>query len=560
MGADDTPRRAGFLERRGGWIVAVAGLAAATLILYVGRGTSFFLDEWWFIARRRGGGIDSFLDSHNGHLTAIPVAVYKILLATVGLRSYVPYRVVLVGFHLLTCALLFVYLRRRAPAVYAVAATVLMLFLGHAWEDLLWAFQITFLLSAATGIAALLLLDRRDRAGDVGAMVAVAASIASGGIGLVFAGGVLVELLWTRRDQRRLWIVGVPLAAYAVWQLAYGGADGSLENFSHLVSFTNTLAGDAGRALVGTSVLAGAAVAAVVVAVVVQVVRTWPISGRFANTIAMPLGFWALLTYSRGDFGVGNRYTYLSVLFLILVGAEVVAKAPSARALPRPVVVVGAAALVLVLSFSVIDNVRAFSDGRSVLTGFAARDGARFSALMLASDRAARDAAIFRPTSGPKAGGIIDALTELDFPTLDADALLAQREDAREEADNTIALALGRVVDVGSDATGDPTARDFTVEGSAGTLQQDGACLTLTAGGPSGDVTLTGDTIHARVTASADAPVEVSARSLADAFREPIATIAPGTTRDITFAANGIRPWLLRLSTTGTLQACDRPR
>ncbi|HEX5585916.1 MAG TPA: hypothetical protein VFZ17_01275, partial [Acidimicrobiia bacterium] len=276
-------------------------MLASSLIFHAARGTSFFLDEWWFIADRRDVSLDDFLRPHFGHLIAIPVAIYKVLFETFGLRSYTPYLVVLVSLHVLTCVLLFVYLRRRGPVVYALVATIAMLFIGHAWEDVIWPFQMTYLLSAATGVAALLLLDRRSRIGDLGAMVAIAASIAAGGVGLSFAGGALLELLWTRRDWRRLWIAGAPLALYALWYVKYEVPQGSLDNVTRFDPFTTRLAGEASRSLLGTSVGLGQVVmVTLLVAVGVQVVRTWPISGRFANCIGMLLGYWALLTYARG--------------------------------------------------------------------------------------------------------------------------------------------------------------------------------------------------------------------------------------------------------------------
>ncbi|HEX5587443.1 MAG TPA: hypothetical protein VFZ17_09055, partial [Acidimicrobiia bacterium] len=314
------------LTRRAGWIVGTVAVVASALILRAARGTNFFFDEWWFITHRRDASFDDFVRPHNGHLVAIPVAIYNALFRTVGLRSYTPYLLLLVGLHVLTCVLLFVYLRRRAPVLYALLAAVMMLLLGNAWQDLLWAFQITYLLSAAAGVGALLLLDRRDRVGDVGAMLAITASVLSGGLGLVFAGGALVELLWTRRDRRRLWIVAVPIAMYLVWYATNGASDGAFENLTHFDPYTTTLAGHAARSLLGTSLLVGKLIALVfLIIVAVQVVRTWPIAGRFANCIAMLVAYWLLLTYDRGNDigGTESRYVYLSVLLMLLVGGEV---------------------------------------------------------------------------------------------------------------------------------------------------------------------------------------------------------------------------------------------
>ena len=284
-----TPGSSSLLDRSANMIVGVAAVVAAALLLYVGRRSSFFWDEWWFIVRRRDAALDDFFRPWNGHLIAIPVTIYKALFALFGLRHYLPYRVVLTALHVGTCVLLFAYLRRRVIVAYTLATTIVILFLGVAWEDLLWPFQITFVLSLAGGIGALFLLDRGHRRADVGAMLALGVSLSSAGLGLLFAGGLLVELLWSRRDRRRLWVVLVPLALYGVWYVLDSTPSGALSEFQYFEPFTTTLVGETGRALFGTSIgLGQVLVIAFYVLAVVQAVRTWPVSGRFVNTLALP--------------------------------------------------------------------------------------------------------------------------------------------------------------------------------------------------------------------------------------------------------------------------------
>ena len=97
----------------------------------------------------------------------MPVLVYKLLFSTVGIDSYLPYRVLGLAMHCGVVVLLFSYARRRVGDVLALAAAAAILLLGTAWQDVLWPFQIGFLGSLAAGIGALLALDREDRRGDV---------------------------------------------------------------------------------------------------------------------------------------------------------------------------------------------------------------------------------------------------------------------------------------------------------------------------------------------------------------------------------------------------------
>ena len=142
-----------FAERllaRADVIVLSALLSAGAFVIYfVGRGLNFFYDEWDFILGRRGNSIDSFLESHGGHLVVVPVLIYKTLFAIVGLEHYGPYRLTDLALHLLCVILLFVLVRRRVGGAVAVIAAASLLFLGGAWQDLLWAFQITYLGSIA---------------------------------------------------------------------------------------------------------------------------------------------------------------------------------------------------------------------------------------------------------------------------------------------------------------------------------------------------------------------------------------------------------------------------
>ena len=150
--------------------VALAGLLVATaaLVLYLGRSTSFYFDEWNFVLLRRAWDADALLQPHNEHLSLVPVLIYKAIFTTAGIDSYVPFRVAGVAVHLLTLVALFVYARRRVGDVLALGAAVVIAVLGPAWPDVLWPFQMGFLGSLAAGIGALLALDRGDRRGEIG--------------------------------------------------------------------------------------------------------------------------------------------------------------------------------------------------------------------------------------------------------------------------------------------------------------------------------------------------------------------------------------------------------
>ena len=116
----------------------------------------------------------------------VPVLIYKALLATFGMDSARPFQVIEVLSFLLSDALLFIWIRRRVGAWLALAAVVPILFLGSAYEDLLWQFQVGYFGSMACGLGMLLALDRDDRVGDRWACALLAASMTFSSVGLAF--------------------------------------------------------------------------------------------------------------------------------------------------------------------------------------------------------------------------------------------------------------------------------------------------------------------------------------------------------------------------------------
>ena len=136
--------------------------------------------------------------------------------------SALPFRVVSTAFFLLSAVLLFTYLRDRLGEWPALAGTAVVLFLGAAWEDLLWPFQIGYFGATATGLGMLLALQRQSRRGDRLACLLLTLSILFSSLGLSFAIGAAVAVALRPDRWRRLYIFAIPLAIYALWYLGWG--------------------------------------------------------------------------------------------------------------------------------------------------------------------------------------------------------------------------------------------------------------------------------------------------------------------------------------------------
>src|SRR5262245_47511654 len=88
--------------------VVVFGAAEALALfvwLHVSRNAWFDLDEWDFIVQRKAGDLGDLFRPHNGHWTTLPILAYRFLYATVGLRTYFPYRFLAIVLYLISPAL-----------------------------------------------------------------------------------------------------------------------------------------------------------------------------------------------------------------------------------------------------------------------------------------------------------------------------------------------------------------------------------------------------------------------------------------------------------------------
>ena len=200
----------------------LAALAAGT-IMWLGRGMTFFADEWAFIESRSLGDPLSWFWPHNEHWVTLPVLVYRAVVETVGIGSYVPYHLVLVALHIGVAAVVFRLTRRSTGARFALVASTIVLFLGGGFENLYWSFQISFVGSTFFGLLA---MDVSDRPASPSRALLVAglllASLATSGVGVVVAIAVGIEWLTGRSWRPYVPYLVVPAGAFLIWYLAFG--------------------------------------------------------------------------------------------------------------------------------------------------------------------------------------------------------------------------------------------------------------------------------------------------------------------------------------------------
>lgn len=375
-------------------ILVAALLVSSALLLVLGSGTTFFQDAWAFLLERRGDSAHDFLRPHNEHISVIPVAIEKLLEAVFGLESAAPERVVLTAMLSATAALVFVYVRRRLGAWLALIAAVLLLFLGSAWEVLLWPFEMSLVGSVITGVAMLLALDRNDRRGDAAACVLLVISIGFSSLGVTFAVGAGVDVFLRRgaRGLRRIYIPAAPLFLYAIWYVAYGReahSGISLHNAVHsppfmVEGFAASVESTFGlRTIVGgiydhQRPYLGLAVLLVLIGLfaywqrrkpeVFQRMRDPGISPRLWPVAASASAFWLFAALNRipGREATASRYMHIGAVFVLLIAADLF---QGAR-FRRPALIVGAVVAMAAVASNLVPLMEGkdFLDEQSTLT------------------------------------------------------------------------------------------------------------------------------------------------------------------------------------------------
>jgi len=313
-------------------LVATAAIIASGAILWLARGFTFYFDEWTVILPADSSWT-VYLQPHNEHPAMLLRLIYAVLLNTVGMRSYVPYMAVLLALHATTVVLLFELVRRRVGDLIGIGAAVLLLVMGAAWENLLWAFQIGFVGSVACGLGALLLIPR-----IWAAMLLLFASLMFSGIGLFFLIAAAVWLALTPERRKDLvWLAPVALALGA-WYLAYGRsgtppAPTSLAgNVVALPLYTVWGLGASVAGLIGEGGWVGPVLLLLALAALGFSWRRRRPDGFTAGIAAALLAFYVVLGLNRAQIGYqqsgSGRYVYEGAVFWLLLLAD------AARALP----------------------------------------------------------------------------------------------------------------------------------------------------------------------------------------------------------------------------------
>lgn len=421
----------------------------------LGSSLVFVGDDWEIVFNRRGSGVGSLLEPHQGHILAGTTIIYKLILKTFGISSALPFHLVSSLLVALVGVLLFVYASRRVGDWLALMGAALILFFGASTVDLLLPFQTCFTGSVAAALGALIALDRDDRRGDAIACGLLVVSVFFLEVGLAFCVGALVLVLLGSRPWRsRLFVALVPVLLYAVWWAGWGHTEPGYTSWGNLADLPRYVLDAAAGAVGALTGLVSAsdqspdpvgqewAPALLAVAAALAIWRAATIlrlSATLWALLAIGLSFWLLggLAYVPIVRDPGNgRTLYASAVIVLLIAAELLRGVRVGRAGLLVAGVLVACAVAGNLGF-LRDSYRTFFQPTSQLT-----EGT-LSALEIAGPLNP-SLVLTTETTGVTfhdfaAGPYLAVVAAYGSPTYSADELPGAPEGTRAEADRELA-------------------------------------------------------------------------------------------------------------------------
>ena len=309
--------------------VHLASLAVGFgVLLMLGRDQWFSYDDWAIL--HPGMDAAAWLAGHQGHWNTAATLVFQFLRSTIGLHSYLPYLVLAFLAHLAVVHLLWrVMLRARVRPWIATALAGVVILMGSAAENLLWAFQFGFMGAIALGLVVLLLVDRvpLDRGRTAAVVVLSVLSLTFSGTALPVLAAAFV-LSCIRRGWRLSLLMFAPAGAvYVVWYLVFSaGTPGSLapagiEVVTKAPLFFATMFAAGYGQFVGVVVL-GPLVAIALAVWLVKRVRHWRGPEAIAYALILGSAVFALLTTvsrSGGELSAAGAQRYVYVIAALAI-------------------------------------------------------------------------------------------------------------------------------------------------------------------------------------------------------------------------------------------------
>ena len=298
-----------------------AGVVVLTAWWYMraSRGQSFLRDDWRVATRSLS--LRDLFEPHNGHLSVVPLAIYRVLLGEYGMQTYTPERLLGSGSLLCLGVALYLLARHRAGAPLALVAAVSVLWLPTTTLTPFLANYHLALVGAVVCAAAMPSLDRRS---DVATGLALSFALASSAVGVAVAAACAAHAALSRPRLSRWVAIAVPSLVWLWWWRTLGRPPRAPDRPPVVEAIGDVADGVFGSfaALTWGWWLGGAVLVAGWAALLVHRARADRESAltQLAWTAGLVV-WWAGLVWSRPDaahsFDTG-RYEYVGAVLLLL--------------------------------------------------------------------------------------------------------------------------------------------------------------------------------------------------------------------------------------------------
>jgi hypothetical protein len=531
---------------------------AAVVTLILVRHLTFFADSWEFLMNRRHLTVHAVFEPHNEHIVVLPVLITQLFLRVFGMTSAMPEYVLLTIFCVATAGLVFEYVRRRIGPWPALFAAALLLFLGPAFEVLLWTFEISYVGSMFFGLLMLLALEERTRRADIVACVALILCFSFSSLGIAFAVAGITSILVAPREtwRPRAFAVVIPIVLYGLWWIGWGhNAETHLtiQNIAASPTYVVEAAAVGVGALTGLGTNPSSFVVepiwgriflvALVVGFIVLIRNRkrvdpviWPIA-----VAAVFNWFLTAFNYIPGRDADVSRYQYLSAVLILLLVASLLR---GTRISKRWLVVGG-----VLTALAILPNLAVLHKGREYLAS---------ETILTRSDTAALE--IARPTVIPNfgfppevtgtgalinitAGQYFEAVDEFGSPAYSQAELETAQPQGRRQADIVLSHAL-----------------PITAETEVGVEGDAGGCIA--AGGAAGaaEVPLAGEEVFIEVPPGTEAQPQLRRFSEVGEFPVSLAKIPAESVMKVHIPADESKlPWNLHITSSRQVQVCGSP-
>lgn len=341
-------------------LFAALAVVAVVVLVWLGLGMTFFSEEWAFIESRSLGDPGTWFTPHNEHWSTLPIILYRALVETIGIGSYVPFQATVAVLHVITASLVYALLERSSGPWFALGGATIVLFFGAGFENLYWGFQTGFVGSVLFGLAAMVVTDREPtRRSSILVGALLLAAIMCSTMGVILSIAVGIQWLLDRRWRGFVPVTMIVAAILLVWLVTIGREGVLARDPLRMEAIATTPAyllngfSSAAGSITGLPIVGAALALAGMVAIAIRWRRGRPPARAIGIVVAITAQY-ALIGLVRGlietDHSELSRYTYVSGILALVAAGDILGRVRLPSPGRRRLAVVAVAAVWLTLA------------------------------------------------------------------------------------------------------------------------------------------------------------------------------------------------------------------